>query len=351
MQPTFSLQNTPLFVAPLAESFPAWLSGKTYSQILLITDTHTRRHCLPVLLAQTGLPMDTTVVEILPGETQKNLQTCARIWSALQQAELDRKALVINLGGGVIGDMGGFCAATWKRGVDFIQVPTTLLSMTDAAIGGKLGVDFEGIKNVIGLIRQPAAVFIDPVFLKTLPIRELHSGLAEILKHAAISRQMDAPWATQWPPNGENADAWLGILSASVAVKVQVVQEDPEEKGLRMLLNYGHTIGHAVESYFLNTAHPLTHGEAVAVGMICENHLSDTPVSEALESILIKRFRLPKVPVAAIPELWAYMQQDKKNASGKVRMALPDALPFSLKTQEISPAELEKSVAYYNTLI
>lgn len=351
MQPTFSLQNTPISVAPLAESFPAWLSGKTYSQILLITDTHTRRHCLPVFLAQTGLPSHTPVVEITPGEEQKNLQTCARIWSAMQQAELDRKALVINLGGGVIGDMGGFCAATWKRGVDFIQVPTTLLSMTDAAIGGKLGVDFESIKNVIGLIRQPAAVFIDPVFLKTLPARELSSGMAEILKHAAISGQLDAPWATQLPQTTDNQDLWLETLHASVAIKVQIVQEDPEEKGLRMLLNYGHTIGHAVESYFLNTTQPITHGEAVAVGMICENHLSNAPVSASLESTLVSRFQLPKVPVSAIPELWAYMQQDKKNASGKVRIALPDALPFSLKVQEITLAEVEKSIAFYNTLV
>lgn len=347
MKPTFLLHNSPVFLGSLADSFPNWFERQNYSQVFIIADTNTQKHCLPVFLEKTGLNPHPSVFVITPGEDQKSLATCEKIWQAMVAANLDRKALVLNLGGGVIGDMGGFCAATWKRGVDFAHVPTTLLAMTDAAIGGKLGVDFHGLKNVIGVFRQPAAVFIDNDFLDTLSEREYRSGLAEVIKHALIEALLSESLAH---PAQLRAFVKLpeSTLRKSIAVKVRIVTEDPHEKGIRMLLNFGHTIGHAVESYFLETDNPLTHGEAIAIGMICEMY--DTRWQDEIARHLLQSFPHITIPESAFPKIWTLMQQDKKNASGKVRMALPDELPYSMKMVEPTQAEVERSLTWYNNL-
>jgi len=327
MNATFQLHDSPIFVGSLADSFPHWLEAESYSQVFIIADTHTQALCLLVFLEKTGLKPHPNLVVIQPGEGQKNLATCESIWQAMLAANLDRKALVLNLGGGVIGDMGGFCAATWKRGIDFVHIPTTLLAMTDAAIGGKLGVDFQGLKNIIGVFRQPAAVFVDPDFLDTLPERELRSGFAEVIKHALIGER--ALWEKLTDHHSAKA-----VLEASIGVKVRIVAEDPQEKGLRMLLNFGHTIGHAIESYFLETDDPLTHGEAIAIGMICE--LEGSERHKEVAAFLSSIFPHRHIPESAFSAIWGLMQQDKKNASGKVRMALPNGLPYGMKVVEPS---------------
>ncbi|MBP6812124.1 MAG: 3-dehydroquinate synthase, partial [Saprospiraceae bacterium] len=290
MSPAFVLHNSHIFLGPLTKAFPFWLENQPYSQVFVLCDENTRRHCLPYFLKETGLSEKITLTEIPSGESKKTLATCEKIWQTMLTAKLDRKSLVVNLGGGVIGDMGGFCAATWKRGVDFIQVPTTLLSMTDAAIGGKTGIDFQGIKNTIGVFQQPVAVFVDPVFLQTLPERELRSGYAEVIKHALIgdselARQLSDPDSFGIKLSESSDQNWLDILQKSIAVKVRVVQEDPLEKGLRMLLNFGHSIGHALESWFLKTEEPLTHGEAVYIGMVCESFFAG---NEGLQKAVLK---------------------------------------------------------------
>ncbi|MFN0173551.1 MAG: 3-dehydroquinate synthase [Saprospiraceae bacterium] len=348
MSPTFVLHNSPIFLGPLAETFPFWLENQQYSQVFVLCDANTRRHCLPYFLKETGLSEKIILSEIQSGESEKTLATCEKIWQSMLAAKLDRKALVVNLGGGVIGDMGGFCAATWKRGVDFIQVPTTLLSMTDAAIGGKTGIDFQGIKNTIGVFQQPVAVFVDPVFLQTLPERELRSGYAEVIKHALIgdSELTDSLTLSETISqlNG------LAILQKSIAVKVRVVQEDPLEKGLRMLLNFGHSIGHALESWFLETEDPLTHGEAIYIGMVCESFLAG---NESLQKAVLKLgqqiFSHRNMGPGIYPAIWEMMLHDKKNSSGTVRIAVPDEYPFSLKIIEPAQSDVERSLAYYNT--
>lgn len=341
----------PLFISPLEQSFPAWLETRPYSQIFILTDENTQQHCLPYFLSATGLTEKITATQIPSGETQKNLYTCQTIWQAMLEAQLDRKALVINLGGGVLGDMGGFCAATWKRGVDFIQIPTTLLSMTDAAIGGKTGIDFQGFKNIIGVFKQPAAVFIDPYFLQTLPERELRSGFAEVIKHALIG---DPDVMAEQVTSSRLLSKldWLNMLQKSIAVKVRIVQEDPLEKGLRMLLNFGHSIGHALESYFLQTDHPLTHGEAVYIGMLCEAEFSNPKrrLREAVLQLGESVFPHRIIPPQAFPEIWRLMEQDKKNSSGTVVMAVPDELPFALKLVTPNPSEVFESLERYNTI-
>lgn len=341
-----------VFAGDLRETFPAWLRERSCSQVWILTDENTRRHCLPLFAEKTGLPAGRNIIEIPAGEQHKNLATCERVWQAMLDARLDRRALIVNLGGGVIGDLGGFCAATWKRGVDFVQVPTTLLSMTDAAIGGKLGIDFQGIKNTIGVFQNPAAVFADPVFLHTLPERELRSGFAEVIKHAligdrALLQMLHSEAVTSSHP--VTHDEWINILRASIAVKVRVVQEDPLENGLRAILNFGHTISHALESYFLETEEPLTHGEAVAIGMVCETYLSGNDPQE-IASVILRYFPHRRIPEAAFPELWQLMQQDKKNASGKVRMAVPGAEPFTMRLLEPGREAAERSLEYYGGL-
>lgn len=353
MSHVFQLDGYSIFLGDLRDSFSAWLRERGCSQIFMLTDENTRPDCLPIFLEKTHLPNEVKITEIPAGEHFKTLAACQQIWQQMLHEKLDRRALIVNLGGGVIGDMGGFCAATWKRGVDFVQIPTTLLAMTDAAIGGKLGIDFQGVKNTIGVFRNPAAVFVDPVFLKTLPERELRSGFAEIVKHALIGnpelwRQVRGEAATS--SHRLATDEWAKTLRASIAVKVRIVEEDPLEKGLRALLNFGHTVGHAVESYFLETKEPLTHGEAVAVGMVCESRIGNLKILEEVIGVIKNHFPHRPIPESAFSEIWKLMQQDKKNAAGKVRMAVPGAEPFSMRVLEPGREEVEQSLLFYNDL-
>jgi len=352
MQPLFSLPEYDIYTGSLQGALREWLENRHYSHLFLVTDEHVWHHCVPAFLEKSALPAHLPSVIVPAGEPAKNLATCARIWKAMFNAGLDRKSLVINLGGGVIGDMGGFCAATYKRGVDFVQVPTSLLAMTDAAIGGKLGVDFEGIKNAVGLFKNPAAVFVDPDFLQTLPPRELRSGFAEVIKHALIGDPDLWNRIAQLQPAGRSGalalttDDWLAVLLASIAVKVRIVLQDPLEKNIRALLNFGHTVGHALESYYLESDDPLTHGEAVAIGMICEN----PGLRAGLSAVILRHFPHRPVPAAAFSELWQFILQDKKNTSGTVRMAVPDATPFSMRIIEPSRTAIEERLSAYNAL-
>jgi 3-dehydroquinate synthase len=243
----------------IAADLNDWLQKRQdFSKIFVITDENTEKYCLPLL---NGIHFEKQIV-IASGEINKNIQTVTQIWQALLDANADRNSLVLNLGGGVIGDMGGFAAATYKRGIAFVQIPTTLLAMVDASVGGKLGIDFGSIKNSVGVFTEPQHVFIAPIFLKTLPERILRSGIAEMLKHEAIAHPK---------PNFEiDTVPTLEAIRASVQIKYDIVQQDPFEKNVRKYLNFGHTVGHALESFFLTTDTPLLHGEAVALGAWAE---------------------------------------------------------------------------------
>ena len=349
----FSLDLHPLLLGDLRLSFAQWYAGRQYSSLFLICDENTARDCAPIFFEKTGIDPAIPKVVIAPGESEKHIGTCQQIWSAMFEAGLDRHSLVFNLGGGVIGDMGGFCAATYKRGIDFVQIPTTLLAATDASTGGKLGIDFHGVKNSVGVFANPAGVLIDPDFFQTLSQRELHSGFAEVLKHAAIGEgdlwEMIAPLQSLHDAN------WHEILRSSISVKARVVTEDPLEKGLRAVLNYGHTIGHAIESYFLTTAHPLTHGEAVAWGMVYETRIreargqvydgpKDFLQTVALEAYITRFFPKINVPEAIFETLWAYMHQDKKNLAGTIKMGLPGTTPFSIEWLKPEKEEVHQAI-------
>lgn len=331
--------------------FQKLLASKKYSQILVLVDENTRKYCLEQI--HPFLP-DYRVIEIASGEPHKNLMTCQHIWQKMTEARSDRHSLMINLGGGVIGDMGGFCAATYKRGIDFIQVPTTLLAQIDASVGGKLGIDFLGFKNHIGLFRMPKAVLIYPEFLQTLPNREFRSGFAEMVKHGLIA---DRP---QWEylRRHQNLEAipkevLLDLIKGSVKIKALVVQDDPTEKGHRKILNFGHTIGHAIESAYLRQPEPLLHGEAIAIGMICEAYLSQEVCGLAYEAVeeIVQYLKMIYHDLAIdsplFEEITQAVWQDKKNESGQINASLLKQIGQAVYDQSLSPEQIRQALTFF----
>ena len=338
-----------IFIGDAGNELSEIISIGNYSNVAILVDNNTRQHCLPILSKKLGC--DYSVIEIPAGEIHKNLDSCRHIWAEMLLQEMDRHSLLINLGGGVVGDMGGFCAATFLRGIDFIQIPTTLLSQVDASVGGKLGIDFNLIKNSIGVFNNPKAVFVDPEYLKTLPEDEIRSGFAEVFKHALIA---DADlWKDLQRINDLSEIDWRPILARSLHIKRQVVEEDPYEKGLRKALNFGHTIGHAVESFSLKTDKPLLHGEAVAIGIVCESWLSchigelSKDELEAITSFVHKYYPPYFFEKIQFPEIMSFMKKDKKNRGGVINFTFIPAIGKAEVNQVCSPDLIEESLLYY----
>lgn len=308
------------------ESLETFITSRNYSQILVLVDRNTNDHCLPILQSALSEITDYDIIEVDPGEENKNIDFCIGVWKTMLDFGADRKALMINLGGGVVTDMGGFAASTYKRGIDFIQIPTTLLSQVDASVGGKTGIDLDNVKNIIGTFTQPQAVFISGQFLLTLDDRQMRSGFAEVIKHGLI---YDKDLFFKTKAVNLETDDLDDIVFRSVEIKNEVITEDPTEKGLRKILNFGHTIGHAVEGYSLiHDANPLLHGEAIALGMICEayiahkiNGLSAADLSEIVGTF-DNRFQRYSFSGDIYRELIALMQNDKKNEVRKLGFAL-----------------------------
>ncbi|MCT8340347.1 3-dehydroquinate synthase [Flavobacteriaceae bacterium TK19130] len=318
---------------PIYENERAWqafeqhLSSKHYSSIFILMDTNTKRKCLPYFLQKSGL-QNIEVMVIGAGETNKTIDTCVTVWNELSERGADRNSLLINVGGGVVTDLGGFVACTFRRGIDFINVPTSLLAMVDAAVGGKNGVDLGILKNQIGIIRPATMVLLDSDFLKTLPTREVLSGLAEMLKHGLITSEDYYRNVLKFSVNHPETE--FDLIWKSVEIKNEVVTEDPLEHGRRKTLNFGHTLGHAIESHWLASKEKseLLHGEAVVVGMILALYISAEEVSfsrEKRDEISLEFISLyDKITVLeedriAIIDLLKY---DKKNRNGQVNFVL-----------------------------
>lgn len=337
-------------IATITESLQQFLGKHSYTAIAVLVDENTEEHCLPHL---TDLE-EYCLIRIKSGEANKTLSTCEQIWQAMTEASMDRQSLLINLGGGVIGDMGGFCAATYKRGINFINLPTTLLSMVDASVGGKLGIDFGYFKNHIGLFQSPNAVLIDSIFLKTLPQREIRSGYAEVIKHALITSSED--WNDLSSFTFETVN-WQTIIKHSIELKSHVVAQDWKEQGLRKTLNFGHTIGHAIESHFLEDQQvSVLHGEAVVAGIICElylsckNHGFSTSDFKTIEDYILKiygKIKISKNDHFIIAQL---ATQDKKNEKGEIRGVLLKEIGAPIIDSVITTEEIVKALQYYNTL-
>ncbi|HET8962291.1 MAG TPA: 3-dehydroquinate synthase [Chitinophagales bacterium] len=300
------------------------ISVGKYSQLYVLVDSITAIECYPKI--KTILPPH-ILISIATGEQHKHIDTCKEIWDVLAKNNADRNALLINLGGGVIGDMGGFAASTFKRGIAFIQMPTTLLSQVDASVGGKLGVDYNNVKNIIGVFNNPVAVCIATDFLYTLPERQLINGFAEVIKHGLIADK--EYWKKVYQQNPADIEDWVAIIQTSVNIKKHVVEADYKETGLRKTLNFGHTIGHAVETWSLQKdADPLFHGEAIAIGMICEAFLShlylDLHPNElaAITNSILQYFPDYNLENTDTSTLISFMMQDKKNSGDSIRFSL-----------------------------
>lgn len=297
-----------------------------YDKLFLLTDETTHELCLPVIK---DVPRTKEAIEIVIGatDTQKNLNTLTHVWTELVNGGGTRHSLMVNLGGGMVTDLGGFAASTFKRGIKYINVPTTLLSMVDASVGGKTGINFNGLKNEIGVFNAPETVILDTEFLKTLDHENILSGYAEMLKHGLISN--DKNFAELLNFDLDNVDyLHLGeMIGTSVAIKERIVAEDPLEHGIRKALNLGHTAGHAFESWALSRK-PYLHGYAVAWGLICELYLSciktGFPTDKMRQAVRFIKENYGTLPVTCddYEELYNYMTHDKKNTAGIINFTL-----------------------------
>ena len=314
------------------------------SKVFILTDENVAQFWLQEIEYWLNCKNAVEIV-IKVGEQHKNLQTVHRIWKTLMKHHSDRNALLINLGGGVVTDMGGFAASTYKRGIKFVNVPTTLLAMVDAAIGGKTGIDFGGSKNQIGTFAEAEEVIIDPVFLETLPQREICSGLAEMLKYGFVA-----------DPNllNVNLENYQQYITRCGEIKREIVMQDPTEKGLRKVLNFGHTLGHAIESHCLTTDYPLLHGEAVVLGMLGALWLSvrqcglDEKVLQDFESQLPMLLSEVEISLSEsdIEPILGYLVHDKKNKDEKPQFVLLEAVGKPVLDVEIEPNLVKSSLQY-----
>ena len=316
-----------LYTHDIVPTLDACLRDKKYDRIFLLDDTVTHVHCLPLLSAWVE-ERGVQVLTMAAGDVAKNLDTLSSIWQQLTEKGASRHSLLINLGGGVVTDLGGFAAATFKRGIDFINIPTTLLSMVDAAVGGKTGINFAGLKNEIGAFRSAVDVIVDTTFLRTLDNENICSGYAEMLKHALLHNT--AMWAEHLEQDLQHPDyeALARLVQQSIEVKERIVGEDPHEKGLRKALNLGHTFGHAFESLALSQGHPVLHGYAVAWGIVCELYLSSVllgfPSAHFHPTVRFVRETYGQFSFTCkdYDRLLDYIRHDKKNVGGQTNFTL-----------------------------
>ena len=327
------------------------LAEKKYSIIFILVDENTHEHCLPNFMAELSGEYQFEIIEIESGEINKNIETCVGVWEALSELGADRKSLMINLGGGVLTDMGGFIASTFKRGIDFINVPTTLLSMVDASVGGKTGIDLGALKNQIGVINQPVMVLVVPDFLDTLEDRQVRSGFAEMLKHGLI--QDKSYWNSL--KDAEHLEDMKKHILTSIEIKNEVVLQDPTEQHIRKILNYGHTLGHDIESYFLesDSKEMLLHGEAIAIGMILEGYLSHKLLGlnevslDDIKRTFLDRYQKVEFSDVDIDNILKLMKFDKKNSHGKINFVLLKSIGEPEFDVEIPVTLFSEAFAYY----
>ena len=346
MMQTIQANGYPIYFSETGyEALNEMLVEEKYSSIFVLVDSQSNEYCLPQFLPFLATEITIEIIEFESGESSKNIETCVQIWEALTELGADRKSLLINLGGGVVTDLGGFVASTFKRGIDFIHVPTTLLAMVDASVGGKNGVDLGNLKNQIGVINVPKMILIDTAYLDTLPKNEMRSGLAEMLKHGLIHD------ATYWKKfldlkQLDFAD-FDALIYQSIEIKNAIVMQDPTENGIRKALNFGHTLGHAIESYFLENDHKTTllHGEAIAAGMILESFISwQKKLIEENEYLEIKKtinhiFNPIVFVESDLDPIQELLIHDKKNEYGMIQFALLDSIG-KIKINQTAEKEL-----------
>ena len=308
------------------------IEDNNFSKIFILVDENTHLHCLPKLLEKLETDKTIEIIEIESGEINKTIETCVGVWNALSELDADRKSLMINIGGGVITDLGGFVACTFKRGIAYINIPTTLLSMVDASVGGKTGVDLGHLKNQIGVISNPDLVLIDTPYLDTLPQDQMRSGLAEMLKHGLITGE--GYWNKFQDLSKLSLDNLDELIYESVIIKRDVVTEDPFEDGLRKTLNFGHTLGHAIESYYLSNPNKTTllHGEAIIIGMILASYISTELVgfpketTDSIKKLFLSYYDKVTIEKNDYPAIIELLKYDKKNNHGNINFVLLESI-------------------------
>ncbi|MCF6296752.1 MAG: 3-dehydroquinate synthase [Flavobacteriaceae bacterium] len=351
-----SILSTDYYVHFKENAFTAlqeYLNENFHSKMFLLVDSNTNRDCIPYFFNKIDSKISFEIIEIKAGEIYKNLNTCTDIWNDLTRLGADRKSLLINLGGGVITDMGGFVASTFKRGIKFINIPTTLLSMVDASVGGKTGIDLGVLKNQIGMFSNPEMVLIDTEFLKTVSDREMRSGLAEIIKYGFT---FDIKLWEQLKTL-KNIDFKIidDLVYRSIEIKNDVVLKDLKEDNLRKVLNFGHTIGHAIESYFLESEDKknLTHGEAIAIGMVIELYFSSKlfnfPIEETkvAKKFIINFYGKTTIHESDFEPIIKLMQYDKKNVNGIVNFILLEKMKQCKIDVQVNKELLIEGLNYY----
>jgi len=312
----------------------------------VLTDSNTHRLCWPLVEGLDELSK-AQIITIPAGDEHKDLESLTIVWKALQTGGATRHSLLINLGGGMVTDLGGFAASTFKRGISFINIPTSLLAMVDASVGGKTGINFGGLKNEVGTFCQANSVIICTDFLQTLDNDNLLSGYAEMLKHGLISN--DETWTELLDSDLDVAPHLSHLLEKSVAVKERIVTEDPNEQGIRKALNFGHTIGHAIESFFEGR---LLHGHCVACGMVCELYLSclkkGFPTEKMRQTVrfIHEHYATPAITCDDYPTLLALMRHDKKNKAGQINFTLLSDIGDICINQTVTDDEIMEALDF-----
>lgn len=327
--------------------FQRLLNEQDYSKVFFLVDSNTHEFCLPLFLAQLNELPDYEILEVESGEESKSAEVLVQLWEAISALGADRHALMVNVGGGMISDLGGFLASTYMRGIPFVNFPTSLLAMVDASVGGKTGVNLGHIKNRVGLFIEPKMVGVVPHFLETLPLRERKSGFAEMLKHGLIS---DAShWEELIQFDIENLIPDLAMIQKSIAIKNEIVEQDFKEGSIRKNLNFGHTIGHAIETLSMEWDNSLLHGEAVAFGMMGELLVSskylgldERKATHAIEKLKGYYGSFPSnIDKTALIEV---IEMDKKNRGSSIRMSLLKSLGYAVPDIEVSKEDILKSI-------
>lgn len=319
------------------------------SKIVIMVDENTNDNCLEYLITTFDFLAEAEVMLLPSGEENKVMEVCFQVWEALSEYGIGRRDLIINLGGGVVTDMGGFIASVYKRGVDFIHIPTTLLGMVDASIGGKTGIDLGMYKNQLGVFRNPKAIYTDKIFLTTLDPREVVNGFSEALKHALV-KDPDL-WRELAEMENLSEIATDEMLKRIISIKIDVVNQDPVEKGLRKILNFGHTVGHAIEGHFL-FKDAIDHGHAVALGIIAESYISmrlGTLAQEdyaQIERVVLDWFPIPSISMPDIQGIVELLYNDKKNHSGKIQCCLLDRIGNCLYDQPVDEPVFVDALIY-----
>lgn len=335
------------------KALSSFLKKQKYSHYFILCDENTLKFCLPVLVSHCKPLEKAEIIEIESGENSKNITLCSQIWQTLIDFNADKNGLIINLGGGVVSDLGGFIASTYKRGIDFVNIPTSMLAMADASVGGKNGIDLGGIKNSIGTITQPKGVFVFTEFLESLPQDHFDNGLAEIYKIALISDKLF--WKKLSAQKGFKSVE--EIIQKSISLKNAIVKKDPFEKNIRKALNFGHTIGHAIESSLLGTKNELLHGEAILIGMICESMISMQKKliskNEFLEILntLLSRFIFSPIPDSANEAILKALLNDKKTNKGIIQCSLLNGVGKCKINVPVNLKHVKDSLELYNSII